>query len=101
MADKSESYILYVILLSKRKPFSKEVIENHVAHLKNLDEQGNLVVCGPFMDYDGGMIIVRASSVEEARAIAESDPFFSEGFESYELRTLQQACKENRYLLDA
>jgi hypothetical protein len=28
MADKSESYILYVILLSKRKPFSKEVIEN-------------------------------------------------------------------------
>jgi uncharacterized protein YciI len=47
------------------------------------------------------MIIVRASSVEEARAIAESDPFFSEGFESYELRTLQQACKENRYLLDA
>jgi uncharacterized protein YciI len=100
MVDTPEPHILYVILLSKRKPFTEDVIKNHVAHLKELDEKGQLVVCGPFTDYDGGIIIIRASSAEEARNIAESDPFFSEGFESYELRILQQSCKENRYLLD-
>jgi uncharacterized protein YciI len=100
MSGKPDLDVLYVILLSKRKPFTEEVIKDHVSHLKSLDEQGKLVVCGPFTDVDGGIIIIRASSIEEARTIAESDPFFSEGFESYKLRTLQRACRENNYLLE-
>ena len=32
--------------------------------------------------------------------IAESDPFITEGFSTYELRTLELADKENHYLLN-
>ncbi|WP_368858143.1 hypothetical protein [Paenibacillus oleatilyticus] len=43
-------------------------------------------------------MIIRASCYEEARSIAESDPFVSTGTESYELRTWQLSCEENNHL---
>jgi uncharacterized protein YciI len=45
------------------------------------------------------MVLVRAGDMDEARRIAEADPFVAEGFESYELRTLLISCRENNYLL--
>lgn len=96
----SREYIRYVILLShvSGRSFTEELIRVHVAHLKKLDEEGKLVLCGPFSDYRGGMIIIRAQSFEEARTIAESDPFVKAGVENYEIRTLQVSCKENKHL---
>ncbi len=93
---------VYVILLSMKpdKKFSREVVERHVQHLERLDNDGRLVLCGPFLDYDGGMVVVRVGAMEEAKKIAEADPFVSEGFESYEIRTLKQATRENGFLLD-
>ncbi len=95
-------YLLYVILLEKNpdRPFTEPVIAAHVEHIKELDRSGKLVLCGPFLDWEGGMIVIRASSIDEARAIAERDPFITEGFETFEVRTLHRGCKENNYLLD-
>ncbi|MEM2954290.1 MAG: nitroreductase family protein [Candidatus Bathyarchaeia archaeon] len=86
--DKS---VRYVILLSKvsEKRITEELIKAHVAHLEQLEEKGQMVLAGPFTDHNGGMIIIRAESFEEAKAIAESDPFVKSGVESCELRTLQ------------
>ena len=90
--------ILYVYLMQKLKSLDVAVIERHQAHLKWLDESGNLVLCGPFTDFPGGMVVVRASSYEEAQGIAESDPFIAEGYESYSLRTLE-VCRRLNWLL--
>ncbi len=97
MSNSSETY---VILLSMKpdKQFTKDVIGRHIRHLEQLDDTGKLVLCGPFLDHAGGMVVVRASSKEEARAIAEADPFVAEGFESYAIRTLHEATRENGYL---
>ena len=89
----------YVILLSHGTvPMTEDLIRSHVAHLKRLDEQGQLVLCGPFTDYRGGMIVVRAGSLDEAREIAEADPFVQEGVETYELRTWELSCEANNHM---
>ena len=88
---------LYLILLENGKPLTADAVEGHVAHLKALDEAGRLVVCGPFTDYPGGMVLVRAGSLEEAHAAAQSDPFVSGGYKTYSIRTLDWANKENNY----
>jgi len=98
MADNSK-FIRFAIILKKLKDFTPEIINEHVAHIKALDEKGCLEICGPFLDHPGGMVVVRAASIEDAKKIAESDPFVRNGFESYEVRTWLTACKENNYLL--
>ncbi len=96
----NSKYIRYVILINRQKDYSFDLINMHVEHLKKLDENDQLVLCGPFTDFDGGIVIIRAESIEEAKIIAESDPFIAEGFSTYELRTLELAAQENNYLLN-
>ncbi|MFA6028239.1 MAG: YciI family protein [Elusimicrobiota bacterium] len=97
----SDGPLVYAYLMRHEKPelITKTLVEKHVAHLEDLDDAGKLVLCGPFKDFKGGMVVVKAGSADEARRIAESDPFVKSGFESYELRTWELANRENRYLL--
>ncbi|MBI4568377.1 MAG: hypothetical protein HY719_08255 [Planctomycetes bacterium] len=95
-----EKFIRYVILLSVRpgqKP-TEALIRAHVAHLKELDKRGQYVLGGPFQDYKGGMLILKAASREEAKRTAEADPFIRDGFETYELRTWELSCEENNHM---
>jgi len=94
----NSKYIRYVILINRQKNYSVDVINKHVKHLKNLDKNDQLVLCGPFTDYDGGIVIIKTESIEEAKSIAESDPFITEGFSTYELRTLELSNNENHHL---
>lgn len=87
----------YVYLMINKKDLSFEVIKKHVQHLKKLDDSGKLVLCGPFTDYEGGIVILECADIEEARKIAESDPFIEEGYKTFELRTLSIANKDNNY----
>lgn len=95
-----DSHVLYVILLSINhgKKLTEPVIREHVSFLRKLEDKNQLVLCGPFLDYKGGMVIIRAKSMEEAKAIAESDPFVSSGLESYEIRTMEVSSEENNHL---
>jgi uncharacterized protein YciI len=92
--------ICYPILLFKIPGVdtSGETVARHIAHVKNLDDQGKLVLAGPFEDFPGGMVIVRAESLEAAKKIAESDPFVTEGVRTFEVRTWLLANRENGYL---
>ena len=96
----SEDFIRYVILLSKTPGANRDpgVISSHVSHLRNLDRQGKLVLCGPFLDVDGGMIVIKAASLDEAKRLAAEDPFVTEGHRSFEVRTWQLSCEENNHL---
>jgi len=89
--------IAYVILLELVRPFGGDVIQRHIEHLRALDEAGQLMLCGPFTDHPGGMVVVRADSYAAADEVARSDPFVAEGYETYALRTLEVADKETGY----
>jgi uncharacterized protein YciI len=91
---------LFVIRLTQQREFTNEIIGAHVEHLRRLDDDGRLVLAGPLSgEPPGGLIVIRADSEQEARSVAEADPFVREGFEGYELRSLTRACRENGYLL--
>ncbi|HEY7546640.1 MAG TPA: YciI family protein [Blastocatellia bacterium] len=51
-------------------------IRDHIAHLRKMFESGKLVGAGHFLDTGDlrGILIFKASSVEEARALAADDP---------------------------
>lgn len=90
---------MYVYLMKNIKPLNEEIIKSHVEHLKKLKSQGKLVLCGPFTDYPGGMVVFLAEDLVEARNIAKADPFIVSGYKSFEIRTLEPANDENNYLL--
>ncbi|OKP98933.1 hypothetical protein A3849_08000 [Paenibacillus sp. P46E] len=75
-----------------------DIIRAHVKHLQELERSGQLVMCGPFSDSPGGMVIIRADSCEEAERIAERDPYILTGIRSYELRTWGLSHAGNRYM---
>ena len=98
--DLSRHTTRYVYLLNHARPelFNEQLVRDHVAHLKRLEDRGQLELCGPFPDHHGGMVILRGVSAEEAREIAEADPFISSGAETYELRKLEVSCRDNTHL---
>lgn len=69
-----------------------EHLAEHLAYVRQLEERHVLFAAGPLFSDDGaffegnGLLVFRASSVEEARAIADADPFHSSGSRTYHLR---------------
>ena len=88
---------LFIMLMENRNSLTIDVVQRHIEHLRVLDNRGKLFACGPFIDYQGGIVILKTDSVEEAHNIAQRDPFIKEGYKSYEIRTMEWARKENNY----
>lgn len=99
-STENQSVVKYVILLSMNpgRSFNEELIRSHVAYLRELQSMGKLVMCGPFVDVPGGMLIIQAADLEEAKALAERDPFVKSGTENYELRAWEISCEANNHL---
>lgn len=98
-ADSNQEFTRFVILFTRTaQPFTEPLIRRHVEYLRKLDREKRLVLCGPFIDYRGGMVIIKAASLEEARKIAADDPVVLEGAETCEIRTWLLSCEENNHL---
>lgn len=95
-----DDFVRYVILLTPLagSQRNEDLIRAHVAYLRQLDAAGRLVLCGPFSDGSGGMVIIRASSRDEACAIAASDPFVASGAREFEVRVWQLSCEANNHM---
>ncbi|MDE0060135.1 MAG: YciI family protein [Defluviicoccus sp.] len=58
----------------------------HLDHQVRLEQEGILFAAGPLDAEDGsrrGLIVIRAESFEEARRIADTDPFHAQGLRTY------------------
>jgi uncharacterized protein YciI len=60
-------------------PFRQQGLGPHGAYMKQLFDAGRLFAGGGFADEDGGLAIVTAPSMEEARAILAADPAVTSG----------------------
>ncbi|CAN7645807.1 YciI-like protein [Rhizobium sp. LjRoot254] len=63
----------------------------HIEFLDGLNSAGKLAFAGPFLDADGkpngSMVVVKAETIEEARALAAADPYAKAGlFASVDIR---------------
>jgi len=95
---------VYVMFIERGKTYNRintAMVIKHVDFIKDLDDKGKLVLCGPFKGYKGvaGMIVLRAESYEEANEICKTEPFVAEGYATFSLYALQEGNKENNYLL--
>lgn len=70
----------------------KQNLAAHLDYQRELELRGVLVLAGPLSDASGesmegaGMIVYRAGSMDEARALADGDPMHKSGARGYTLR---------------
>lgn len=64
----------YLVTTIRTLQFQPSVIDAHYAFLDRLRQQGKLEMAGPFTDKSGGAYLIKATNLEEARALAFSDP---------------------------
>jgi len=84
---------LYVVLSKpvvapdKLQPF----LSAHLEYMIGLEKRGHVFASGPLADGAGpptgsGLTVLRARDLNEARALAEGDPFFVNGLRTFELK---------------
>lgn len=70
----------------------RETLPRHLEYQRKLEGEGKLFLAGPMSDETGeqmqgiGLVIYRAESLEDAKALADADPMHLENRRSYKLR---------------
>ena len=77
-------------LIRYRRPLEEVLshLDAHRAYLRGLNEQGILLVSGPFSPRNGGALILRlpeGNLEEQLDRIRDNDPFVKTGVAQYEL----------------
>ena len=69
----------------------------HLDFLAKMVADGHIYAWGRFPDGSGGLTIFQAASLEDAKKLAESDPYVSQGVRRLELRewAMKVASQEN------
>jgi len=96
--------LTFVMLIERGKTYNKinkAMVITHVEHIRNLDDNGKLVLCGPTKGFPGvaGMVVFKAESHEAAEAVCKSEPLVAGGYATYKLFSMRVGNKENNYLL--
>ena len=74
------------------------LIRRHVAFLKTLEARGELDLAGPFVDGEGGMLVLKVEYPEQAEEIVGRDPFVLEGVARPEIRAWRLSNEDNNHL---
>ena len=83
------------VIIGRDGPQAKELRPklrpDHLAHLDVADRQGRIKLAGPLSDGAGSLIVVELDSEDEARAMADADPYTRGGvFETVEIHPFMQ-----------
>jgi uncharacterized protein YciI len=78
----------YVVLSRGGGRDLKAILPEHLRYMIDLEKQGKLFASGPFNQAKSGdgMTILRVDSEDEARSIAQRDPFVLNGIRTFEIR---------------
>ncbi len=60
-------------------PMNRQALAPHAAYWTRLAREGRAIGAGPYLDVDGGMAMIRAMNLDEARAIVAVDPAVTSG----------------------
>lgn len=83
---------LYVVTTTPaRAEGTAEMLPAHLDYQIKLEREGKLFGAGPFYEEgqdvpSGGIVILRAGSIQEARALADADPMHAHKLRSYTIR---------------
>jgi uncharacterized protein YciI len=79
---------LYVVLSRGSGRDLRPLLSDHLRYMIALEKEGKLFASGPFDNAKtgDGMTILRVDTAEEARAIAQRDPFVLNNIRTFEIR---------------
>ncbi len=78
-----------------------DLLNQHVAHLREQTKKGNIFLCGPFNDNDGAIQILEVKSKDIVESIINQYPFIQECYyQSFEIFELIEANETNNWLLE-
>ena len=77
---------MFVFISEYQKPLEEvdRHREAHLAYLAGLNERGLLLISGRRTPPVGGLLVLDAADLEEAKAIVAEDPFAKAGVATYE-----------------
>jgi uncharacterized protein YciI len=81
-------------LINNASPEEEKIIDMHFEHLKKALHEGILILAGPCLDGEFGIVIFRAGSEEEANVFMNSDPAVKAGLMSAELHPFRVSLSE-------
>lgn len=65
-----------------------------------MQQAGSLLMCGPFADDSGAMLVFQAKSQEAAESLIQADPFIKENYyDNYSITEFYKADESNNYLM--
>jgi uncharacterized protein YciI len=67
-------------------PMKQQGLGPHGTYMQSLLDAGRLFAAGGFVDADGGMAIIYAATIDEARTMLAADPAISSGIFTAEIR---------------
>lgn len=93
----------FVTLKNKRRgELTDSLLRTHVDYLKKLRREGHLPFCGPLMDNDRGIWILRANSEAHAIEMIKHDPFVEDKYyQAYDCCEMLEANDENNWLMES
>jgi uncharacterized protein len=75
-----------------------DVIAKHTARLRDLDNEGKLVLGGPFGDDPpGGLLVLKCADKTAAEAIMNVDPLIVSGVSTFRVHTWLIGNADNNY----
>ena len=90
----------YVIMLRPAPKYGEqgtdEIVSEHFRHLQNLLAEGILIMAGRFSEVLIGLTIIRADSIDSARAIMLQDPAIKKGIFHGEVYHWRLALQEEK-----
>jgi uncharacterized protein YciI len=74
-------------------PAEQALMEQHLSYWKALNERGICMFGGPVLDHNGtyGILVVRAGTEDEARALGAGDPLVKGGANKVEVAEMHMA----------
>ncbi len=72
---------------AEQTPEVAKTMEGHMANIRRMGDEGKLLIAGPFTDGGElrGLYVFRAGSMDEARALVETDPAVKTGRFRFEI----------------
>jgi predicted dinucleotide-binding enzyme/uncharacterized protein YciI len=74
--------VRYLVTSTRTAQFDPSYIPAHYAFLNHLQDEGRIEFYGPFSDQTGGAYLLDAASLDDAQALADSDPLVVSGSSS-------------------
>ena len=79
----------------KMSPKEEAIVSAHFERLEKALGEGNLILAGPSLDGEFGIIIFRAQSREQAEEFVKNDPAVNKGIMTAELHPFRVSLIEN------